>query len=745
MDFQKLADSFFAPTCIISVERKEDGWGEVRLVAGNEKYIEPIENPLFANAPDLPGVPDVLKIKNRFVPNSLYEDYLPKDTGFEDAYYRAAVKKIPIHTYVHLTDLELWFAIYCLPVDFEDGDICYCAYTAQPSDPGTIGVSSSQSGASSEDVIKTCIKLHSTQDFKSTMADIIHDIRHICKADGCTIILADTEKKTYDILASSFDKSSRIKQITQFNDFGDITASWLGMFGSQDCLIIKDERDLELIREINLPWYKTLIEAGVSSLVLFPLKYDHDVLGFIWATNFDTTNTMRIKETLELTTFFISSKLSAYRMLEHLKKISYTDQLTEIPNRIACTERVSRLIKSGERFTVVSVDINNFKGINASLGFDTGNKVLIAIAERLKKSAAGHDGFIARMNGDEFAIVIHGCQTDAETLGIIREYDTAIAQPLTVDSCDIFITASFGYCVFPDDAKTSDDLFSYANASMSEIKRIKSSDHILRFTRDLLREERTLEIERKLITALENDTITYALQPQFDLSHGLRGFEALARMKDSDGNAVSPGEFIPVAEKVGLVDKVDGAVFRKSAIFVGGLIKETNADITLSVNVSVRHLMKNGFIDEVRNVLETSGLPADRLEIEITESIMIESAEKALECIENIKKMGIKVAIDDFGTGYSSLSYLSNFPADLIKIDKSFIDKMNQSDSSKQYVAAIISIGHIMGFDVISEGVEENEQLTTLGDIGCDFIQGFIWGKPMSCEDAKKLVLGKEE
>ena len=161
----------------------------------------------------------------------------------------------------------------------------------------------------------------------------------------------------------------------------------------------------------------------------------------------------------------------------------------------------------------------------------------------------------------------------------------------------------------------------------------------------------------------------------------------------------------------------------------------------LSLNASVRHLMKRDFIDEVTSLLKNSGIPAEKLEIEITESIMIDSVDKAQKCIDEIKNLGIKIAIDDFGTGYSSLGYLNKFPANLLKIDKSFIDKMNTGESSRQYVAAIISIGHIMGFDVISEGVEEENQLETLSEIGCDFIQGFIWGRPLSAEDAEKLVM----
>ena len=150
--------------------------------------------------------------------------------------------------------------------------------------------------------------------------------------------------------------------------------------------------------------------------------------------------------------------------------------------------------------------------------------------------------------------------------------------------------------------------------------------------------------------------------------------------------------------------------------------------------------MKDTFADEIRGLLESSGIPAKQLELEITESIMIESMDKAMNCINEIKKMGVLIAIDDFGTGYSSLSYLNSFPADLLKIDKSFIDKMNTGSSAKQYVAAIISMGHILGFDVISEGVEEQEQLETLREIGCDYIQGYIWGRPLPPEEAEKIL-----
>ena len=315
-----------------------------------------------------------------------------------------------------------------------------------------------------------------------------------------------------------------------------------------------------------------------------------------------------------------------------------------------------------------------------------------------------------------------------------------LEQKITLEDCDFFLTASYGYAEYASDATEIEELFSSADVALHEVKRQGGINRILHFTPDLVKTEHKLEIERKLRAALNNNDMLFNLQPQYDISHKLRGFEVLARMQKTDGSFISPVEFIPVAENADLIDKVDIQVFKKAACFMGEIINRTGADITLSTNISVRHLMKNNFIEEIRDVITASKIPAKQLEIEITESIMIDSAEKALQRINEIKKMGIMVAIDDFGTGYSSLSYLNRLPANMLKIDKSFIDEMNSTESAKQYVAAIISIGHIFNLKVISEGVESLDQLEVLKSIGCDYIQGFIWGKPLTPEDASKLV-----
>lgn len=427
-----------------------------------------------------------------------------------------------------------------------------------------------------------------------------------------------------------------------------------------------------------------------------------------------------------------------------LRKQAVTDRLTGLPNRLACSELMDDLIRRNVRFALVSADINNFKSINDTMGHDTGNLVLQAIAGRWKSladsDATGTNEFVARITSDEFMFIINDYQSEAEVEDTIRIFKSELEKKITIDDCDYYMTACFGYSLCPEDTDVLENIFTFTDAALHEAKKSGSGSMVLRFTPDVLNSERDLEIERKIRKALTDGIIFYNLQPQYDMEHKLIGFEALARMKDNDGTLISPTEFIPVAEKTGLVEQIDMHVFERAVEFMGNFVTASGQNYTMSVNVSVRHLMKNSFLDDIRRILNKYGVPPELIEIEITESIMIDSAEKALQRIEELKKMGMKIAIDDFGTGYSSLSYLTNFPSDMLKIDKSFIDKMDQSEVSRQYVAMIVSIGHTLNLKVISEGVESPDQVDILKSVGCDYIQGFVWGRPLSPKEAGELV-----
>ena len=446
---------------------------------------------------------------------------------------------------------------------------------------------------------------------------------------------------------------------------------------------------------------------------------------------------------IAITIIFLGNrKITDYQ--NSLREQAVTDRLTGLPNRFACSELIEDFLHRNGRFALVSVDLNNFKSINDTMGHDMGDMVLKEIANRFMELANNitteTTEFVARTTGDEFMIIISDYDSEEDIEKTIEAYKSELEKKLTIDDCDYYMTACFGYAVCPDDSTVLENIFTYADAALHNVKKTGTGSRVARFTEDMINAKRTLEIERKIRTALSDNKVLYHLQPQYDIDHKLRGFEALARLQDDDGSYISPVDFIPVAENTGLVDRIDMRVFELAVEFLENVTKETGSQVMISCNVSVRHLMKNNFIEEIKRVLEQHNVSPSRIEIEITESIMIDSAEKALERIEELKAMGMKVAIDDFGTGYSSLSYLNNFPSDLLKIDKSFIDNMSLNDSSRQYVAMIISIGHTLDLKVISEGVESPDQVNVLKSIGCDYIQGFVWGKPMPPEEAGQLV-----
>ena len=404
MDFQAFVDGFYEMTGVISVEKKvSGGYGDIRIVAVNKKSIDFIENPSEIGIKDMSG--------NKFVPGSLYDKYLPKDLNFEDVCYRAAALKDTVHTYIRPNRLNSWASVYAMPVNYEDEKNFYCAYTLILDDITNIDIMSTLTADTAADVLKTCIRLQDTTDFKKTMDEVIRDIRIICKSEVCTIMLVDFDSGTCSVLATNIMQGSKLKRVTQFVNFYDIALSWIKTIGDNDCLIIKNEQDMKYISEVNNPWYLTLEEAGVDSVVMFPLKYNGEVLGFIWATNFDTKNTLHIKEILELTTFFISSEIANYKIMKRLEHISYTDLLTGVKNRNAMNNRVSNIVSGNEpmdkNYGIVFADLNGLKRVNDTIGHYAGDLMLKKAAIVLQEVFDGDE--IYRAGGDEFMIIVSDC------------------------------------------------------------------------------------------------------------------------------------------------------------------------------------------------------------------------------------------------------------------------------------------------------------------------------------------------
>ena len=437
MDFQAFVDSIETMTCVISVEMKEDGhYGDIRLVAGNEAYVRSIEIPWEGP-----------KMKtNRFVPGSLYQDYLPKDLNFETVCYRAAVEKQPVHTYVHPERFDFWFDLYMLPLKNE-GNMYYCTYTQVVTVKADTKKMSNLSQDTASAVLNTCIKLSSSTDLKETMKEVIKDVREICGCYACCILLYNAQDRTCKVLVEDrddLDEGHTMKHVLN-NDprFFDIAASWEATIGGSSCLIAKNETDMEYIRDKNPLWYESLISHSVKSVVLFPMKYGNEIIGYIWATNFDSGNADKIKETMELMTYFVASSVANYQLVKKLKIMGSIDMLTGVLNRNEMNERVDQIVAGEDHIKnlgIVFADINGLKRVNDDQGHFAGDRLLKRAASILQEVFADCDVF--RAGGDEYMIIVPDTGED-----MLREM---CAKVRTSDLG--FGTACFatGYCYVED-------------------------------------------------------------------------------------------------------------------------------------------------------------------------------------------------------------------------------------------------------------------------------------------------------
>lgn len=428
-----------------------------------------------------------------------------------------------------------------------------------------------------------------------------------------------------------------------------------------------------------------------------------------------------------------------------LQKLAYTDTVTNTPNKSAFNNLLKTLVENDEGnekvpFALVLMDINQFTHICDMAGHNYGDILLGEIAMRWKFAMRSND-FIAHIGGDEFAIVIRDFKNENDLSKHINDFSDALKNKITIDEHSFFASVRMGFSMFPNDSTDPEELFRFADIAMQSV-RDKKETHICKFEKNMIsRIEHELIIENLLRDAISNDKFKLVFQPQYDTANKtIRGFETLLRLNDESGTPVSPGVFIPMAEKTGLITDIDCYVLKKAMETFLPMLKTYSEDLMLSVNISAVHLAKNNFVDDVKSAIEQTGFPPHNLEIEITESVAISSLANTAEILGQIKAMGIKIALDDFGTGYASLSYLTKLPIDLLKIDKTFVDGLQQENTFTDFVAAIISMGHLLHFDVISEGVEYEAQLNTLKKLKCDFIQGFLWGRPMDIGSVDSLL-----
>ena len=424
------------------------------------------------------------------------------------------------------------------------------------------------------------------------------------------------------------------------------------------------------------------------------------------------------------------------------EKEGHTDYLTGLMNRRAIVNTLENRIQTKKPFYLLHVDLDDFKHINNSYGHRVGDKVLQVTASRL-----GHVSYkdvdVGHLGGDEFILLLSPTDNISQT---VREIQDIIKEKISIEEGEGTIALSMTACVgvvqYPKDGSDRIALTKNANIALFHAKELEADSSYV-FNDVLAKElEWKTQVEGIIRDGMEREDFYIVLQPQFQAADKkLRGFEALLRYRSSrTGEVLSPGEFIPVAEKSDLIIRLDEYVIRHACGQLKEMFRSEANQVTLSINVSAKNICRQGFAQMVENILNDTGFPAGCLEIEITEYCLAEALDTAIKNIDQLKKRGIKVALDDFGTGYASMGYLSKLSIDLLKIDKSFIDDIVEDEKSRNFISAVVSIGHVYNCKVISEGVEQQEQLDFLKDRGCDFIQGYIWSKPISVEDAMTLL-----
>jgi len=436
----------------------------------------------------------------------------------------------------------------------------------------------------------------------------------------------------------------------------------------------------------------------------------------------------------------IAAVSHAERRIRHL---AYNDTLTELPNRMQfmdlLNQAMDRARDNGQMFALLFLDLNRFKNVNDTLGHDVGDRLLIAAGLRIRHSVRAGDS-VSRFGGDEFTMLLEDLDTTTVALTVSQKICLALAAPFEIDGHDIYVSASIGISVYPADGMDGNTLLKHADSAMYRAKKNNSGYEFYESGMEATISEHVL-MEGALRRAEGRNELLVYYQPKAVLATGaVSGMEALVRWKHPEFGLVPPARFIPLAEETGLIVSI-GAWVLRAACTQARIWADTGMPLAVAVNLSGVQLRQRDFIDSVRAVLAETGLDPTLLELEITESVLMEQAKEILSTLHQLKEIGVQLAIDDFGTGYSSLSYLKRFPVDTLKIDRSFVRDVTSDPDDAALVTGIIALAHSLRLKVVAEGVETAEQRDFLVRCDCDLIQGYLLSQPVPPEMFERKML----
>ena len=434
---------------------------------------------------------------------------------------------------------------------------------------------------------------------------------------------------------------------------------------------------------------------------------------------------------------------------ERFRHAAFHDSLTDLPNRNLFIETLKfQLEKSknpaNSKFAVLFLDLNRFKTINDSLGHSTGDRLILHVAKRLK-NLMGDSDLVARFGGDEFAIILTNINDTEDAVSFAQLIKHKLATPFNLSGRQIFTSVSIGIAMSNASYEEAEDILRDADIAMYYAKERNKSYDIFDPTMHT-RAVNLLQIETDLRHAIERNEFCAFYQPIIALdSMKLSGFEVLIRWNHPQRGLVPPAEFIPISEENGIIVPITLWILREACrqMVEWHQLKPDNKFLTISVNLSGKHFAHNNLVEEVRKVIVETGIPPSCLKLEITESAVMENAERTISMLKQLKELGLQLSIDDFGTGYSSLSYLHRFPIDTLKVDRSFVSTMEDGSENGEIVRTVIALAKTLGLNVVAEGIETIHQLHQLQILGCEYGQGYLFSRPVPHEEAERLLENK--
>ncbi len=487
-----------------------------------------------------------------------------------------------------------------------------------------------------------------------------------------------------------------------------------------------------------------------SRNLLMSLTYDNTYnLWVLVQTDFSVVTRTIINSLLLYLSIFLLSLIIIYGLFKYIDKLDKIkrdellfqlrhDSLTELPNRDYLYHNWNSWVsKLSNSFDMLFIDLDNFKNINDGFGHKFGDAILVEVAKRLS-SFFGQGNLVVRQGGDEF-IVLMKCIDDDNKEKMLLNLIELISQPYHIDNMEFSIGASLGTAHYPKDAQSLESLMSLADTAMYEAKKRKNAFCV--FSSEMQNKTlRKVDIEHELRNAIKNDELWMVYQPQIKSDGSVHGVEALVRWKNEKLGFVPPDQFISVAEETGLMPQLGDFIIRRSLEDIQAVQREFKVRFKLSINISVRQLIEVDFLQKLTKQFELCGFDRSSVTIEITENLFIEDIDYILPLLIAVKEQGMELSLDDFGTGYSSLSMLRKLPINELKVDKSFVDVILNSDEDSAMVKSIIKMGQTLNMSTLAEGVETQEQAELLRSFGCDIFQGYLFAKPLSKDELSTFL-----